>query len=290
MKMNERCLPCLVNQVVKMTQITHSQNNSQLFQSVFAYMSQMDFEKTNPEIIGQVFRLVKDYLHNEDPYQNIRNDYNNLFLKQLPQLEEKMTTFKESVTYAIAGNIIDFSPLHHDEHLDVMSFFEHIHDYTYSIDDVEKLYQDIFQAKQLLYIGDNCGEICLDLLLIKKIRSINPSLKIYFATRGEAVVNDSIEADAYRVGMQEYATIISNGDCSLGTVLERTSDAFFNVYQKSDLIIAKGQANYESLSEQKKNIYFLLMVKCQVIAEYLHVLEKTFVCLKNQKKAIEKAD
>lgn len=284
MKINERCLPCLVNQVVKMTQMTNSTNNEELFHKVFAYMSEMDFHKTNPEIIGHVFKLVKEYLNNDDPYQHIRKNYNDLFLNQLVELEKKITDFKTAVTYAIAGNIIDFSPIHQDEHLDVLSFFEHIDNYEYSINDVKELYKDILNAKQLLYIGDNCGEICLDLLLIKQIKKINPSLYIYFATRGEAVVHDSIEEDAYYVGIDHYATIIHNGDGSLGTVLNRTSDDFLNIYHISDLIIAKGQANYESLSEEKKNIYFLLMVKCLVIANYLQVPEKTFVCLKNMKR------
>lgn len=283
MKINERCLPCLVNQVVKITQITNSINNEELYRKVFAYLSEIDFEKTNPEIIGQVFKLVKAYLHNDDPYQSIRKNYNDLFLNQLEKLEKKIIDFESAVTYAIAGNIIDFSPIHQDEHLDVLSFFERIDHYQYSIHDIEQLYKDITKSKQLLYIGDNCGEICLDLLLIKYIKKINPSLHICFATRGEPVVNDSIEEDAYYVGMDRYATIIHNGDCSLGTVLNRTSDAFLNVYDTSDLIIAKGQANYESLSEEKKNIYFLLMVKCLVIAEYLKVPEKTFVCLRHMK-------
>lgn len=284
MNINERCLPCLINQVVKMTQITNSTNNKELFHKVFAYLSEMDFEKTNPEIIGQVFKLVKEHLHNDDPYQYIRKDYNDLFLNQLVKLEKKITDFQTAVTYAIAGNIIDFSPIHQVEHLDVLSFFECIDDYTYSIHDVEALYKDVLEAKELLYIGDNCGEICLDLLLMKYMKRINPSLHIYFATRGEPVVNDSIEADAYYVGIDQYATIIHNGDCSLGTVLKRTSKEFLNIYNTSDLIVAKGQANYECLSEEKKNIYFLLMVKCAVIAEYLQVPEKTFVCLKNMKR------
>ncbi len=122
----------------------------------------------------------------------------------------------------------------------------------------EVLFQNVFK-----YLGDNCGEICLDKLLIKRIKKVNPKLDIYFGVRGSAVVNDSIEDDAFSVGINEYATIISNGDDSLGTVLKRTSKAFKEIYEKVDIIIAKGQANYESLSEENdKNIYFLLIAKC----------------------------
>ena len=98
--------------------------------------------------------------------------------------------------------------------------------------------------------------------------------------RGEAVVNDNTKEDACFVGRDRYAEIISNGDDSLGTVLSRTSEEFREIYEKADVVIAKGQANYESLSEENKNIYFLLVVKCQVMAQYLGVKEKSFVCRK----------
>lgn len=137
---------------------------------------------------------------------------------------------------------------------------------------------DIKKAKTILYLGDNCGEICLDKLLLKRIKQLNPSLKIYFGVRGKPVVNDSIESDAYEVGIDEYASIISNGDNSLGTILSRTSAQFNQIYQNCDFVIAKGQANFESLSEENKKIYFLLMVKCDVIAKYINVPEKSLVC------------
>ena len=105
---------------------------------------------------------------------------------------------------------------------------------------------------------------------------------MFFATRGAAVVNDSVEADAYTVGMDAYATIISNGDYSLGTVLPRTSKEFQEIYQNADIVIAKGQANYECLSEEKKNIFFLLMTKCKVIADDIGAPEMKMICMKNR--------
>ena len=128
------------------------------------------------------------------------------------------------------------------------------------IDDSHILYNDIINANTLLYLGDNCGEIVLDKLLIKRIKMINPSIDIYFAVRGDNVVNDNIEEDAYYVKMDEYAHIINNGDDSLGTVLQRTSNDFKYIYNNADIVISKGQANYESLSDEKKNIYFYVVI------------------------------
>ena len=123
--------------------------------------------------------------------------------------------------------------------------FSHIDTLELTINDADSLLQDIQHAGSILYLGDNCGEICFDKLLIKRIRDINPECQIYFGVRGAAVVNDSTQEDAYFVGMDEYATIISNGDDSLGTVISRTSPQFQEIYQHADVVVAKGQSNYE---------------------------------------------
>ena len=278
MKINEKCLPCLINQVVKVANITNCSNRDDLYHQVFEQLSKIDFNKSNPEIIGMIFELVKKHLNNEDPYQEIRQYYNNLFLQSYDDFDKKINSFKTAIKYAIIGNIIDFSPINNQEITKIDDWFDNIDNLSLTIDHVDKLINDIKKAKIIWYLGDNCGEICLDKLLLKRIKQLNPSLKIYFGVRGKPVVNDSIESDAYEVGIDEYASIISNGDNSLGTILSRTSAQFNQIYQNCDFVIAKGQANFESLSEENKKIYFLLMVKCDVIAKYINVPEKSLVC------------
>lgn len=278
MKINEKCLPCLINQVIKVANITNCSNRDDLYHQVFEQLSKIDFNKSNPEIIGMIFELVKKHLNNKDPYQEIRQYYNNLFLQSYDDFDKKINSFKTAIKYAIIGNIIDFSPINNQEITKIDDWFDNIDNLSLTIDHVDKLINDIKKAKTILYLGDNCGEICLDKLLLKRIKQLNPSLKIYFGVRGKPVVNDSIESDAYEVGIDEYASIISNGDNSLGTILSRTSAQFNQIYQNCDFVIAKGQANFESLSEENKKIYFLLMVKCGVIAKYINVPEKSLVC------------
>lgn len=278
MKINEKCLPCLINQVIKVANITNCSNRDDLYHQVFEQLSKIDFNKSNPEIIGMIFELVKKHLNNEDPYQEIRQYYNNLFLQSYDDFDKKINSFKTAIKYAIIGNIIDFSPINNQEITKIDDWFDNIDNLSLTIDHVDKLINDIKKAKTILFLGDNCGEICLDKLLLKRIKQLNPSLKIYFGVRGKPVVNDSIESDAYEVDIDEYASIISNGDNSLGTILSRTSAQFNQIYQNCDFVIAKGQANFESLSEENKKIYFLLMVKCDVIAKYINVPEKSLVC------------
>lgn len=281
MKMNHECLPCLIRQVVKIVKILEVKESEELYHRVFKEMSHMDFQKSNPEIIGSIFHLMKEYLDNDDPYQEIRETYNHLLLSQIDVLDSKIHSLEDAILFAIIANVIDFHALNHIEN-DVMMYFENRKERSLTINHVHELKNDLSQAQVLLYLGDNCGEICLDYLLIKKIHELYPQLHIYFATRGYPVVNDNIEEDAYLIGMDEYATIINNGDDSLGTVLKRTRHSFQSVYQNADVIIAKGQGNFESLNEDIKNIYFLFIVKCDVIAQMIGEKKDSLICLKNK--------
>lgn len=284
MKINYQCLPCLVNQVVRVAEMTNAKDREDLFRKSFEYLSHLDFSKTNPEIFGDSFKILLQHIENEDPYKETRSYYNRVFMNMFDMFEKEVDQspdpFGAAVKYAILGNIIDFGPMHKINMDEVLKLFNDSDNLALTVDHTEKLRNDIISAKSLLYLGDNCGEICLDKLLIKKIKEINPDIHIYFGVRGVPVVNDSIEEDAYNVGMDELATIVSNGDGSAGTVLSRTSQEFNRIYEAADVVIAKGQANYESLSGQEdKNIYFMLMTKCSVIAENIGVPQKSLLCM-----------
>ncbi|WP_406766204.1 damage-control phosphatase ARMT1 family protein [Candidatus Clostridium radicumherbarum] len=284
--MHDKCLPCMINQVIKVADITGVDKKEELLREVFTYLSKIDFETTTPEVIGEIFDMIKKHTNNPDPYKETRNYYNTMFLELLPKFEVKIeqavNPFQLAVRYAIIGNIIDFNPIHNILLEDIFDYFEKMEQLELAKDDSNALMKDILNSKILLYLGDNCGEICLDKILLKKIKEKNPNVKILFGVRGKPVVNDSIAEDAYAVGIDEYAEIIDNGDGSLGTVLNRTSPEFKEAYKKADIIIAKGQANYECLSEENKNIYFLLMTKCDVIANDIDAPEKKMICMKNK--------
>ena len=278
MRIQDQCLPCIINQVIKVANIVGIDNKEKLLREAFTYLSKISFEATTPEIIGDIFEIIKIHTNNPDPYKETRNYYNNMFLKLIPDFEKKIeqadNPFQLAVKYAIVGNIIDFNPIHNTLLDDIYDYFNKIDQLELAIDDSQILMKDVSNAKTLLYLGDNCGEICMDKILLKKIKELNPDAKLLFGVRGKPVINDSIAEDAYTVGIDEYAEIIDNGDGSLGTVIHRTSPKFKEAYDKTDVVIAKGQANYECLSEENKNIYFLLMSKCHVIANDIGVEEK----------------
>ncbi|MBQ7937032.1 MAG: DUF89 family protein [Oscillospiraceae bacterium] len=284
MKISEHCFPCLLKQVIKTEDMLGAENREEILREALRILSVADYSKSSPAVSGEIYSMLAKKTGVYDPYKNLKDYYNRYFEEKLPLFEEKITSFKDAVKFAILGNIVDFSAVRVDIESEVAKLFTTAESLEFAVDDSEKLLSDIKKANTVLYLGDNCGEICLDKLLIKQIKNINPDCKVYFAVRGMPAANDNTKEDALSVKMDELAEIIENGDCSLGTVLDRTSEDFRKLYHRADLIISKGQGNYESLSDEKENLYFLLMIKCPTIAEFVGVPERSVVCMKNSTK------
>jgi uncharacterized protein with ATP-grasp and redox domains len=144
----------------------------------------------------------------------------------------------------------------------------------FAIDHTGPMREDLSRAQKVLYIGDNAGEIVFDKLLVTVMS--HPGLT--FSVRGAPAINDATMADAEYVGMTGVTRVISSGYDAPTTVVSRSGDVFRRCYEEADLIISKGQGNLEGLiGEHDRRIYFLLMVKCDVIAEYLGVDKGSYV-------------
>ena len=286
MKMDMRCLPCVVRQALRVSELVHAPDIEAIMRELFGYLAGLDYNKSAPEIMGHVFALLKRQTGNADPYRETRLRYDDMMLEMESSLNARVSAaaepFMEAVKLAIAGNIIDFGPAHDLASEDVTRALADSMAHELAVDDTAELIRDISLARSLMYIGDNCGEICLDKLLIAQIRAINPDVDIVYGVRGAPIVNDALLEDAVRVGMDGIARVMDNGDDSQGTVLERVSGEFYRAYKAADVVIAKGQANFESLMEAGENIYFLMLVKCATMADISHAPERGMVCMKRR--------
>lgn len=286
MKIDMRCLPCVVRQALRVSELVHAPDTEAIMRELFAYLAGLDYSKSAPEIMGHVFAILKRQTGNADPYRETRLRYDDMMLDMEGELNARVSAaadpFMEAVKLAIAGNIIDFGPAHDLASEDVMRALADSMAHELAVDDTAALIRDISGAKSLMYIGDNCGEICLDKLLIAQIRAINPDIDIIYGVRGAPIVNDALMKDAMRVGMDGIARVMDNGDDSQGTVLERVSGEFYRAYKAADVVIAKGQANFESLMGAEENIYFLMLVKCAIMADISHAPERGMVCMKRR--------
>ncbi|MFT5873250.1 MAG: hypothetical protein ACI8WT_002194 [Clostridium sp.] len=289
MKLDLNCITCNIKQVIKITELFEVDRNKkeEMMREVLEYLSNADYNKCNPEIIAGSWDIILKHIENANPYADIKQYYNMEVLKMTESIERLIENsddkFNTALKIAIAGNLIDFSATHKFDLEMLLKKILNIDKINLAIDNSKELYERLKTAKSVLYLGDNCGEICLDKLFIKYVRNEFPNIKVYFGVRGKIIINDVTFDDALMVGMQEVAEVIENGDGSLGTVIERVSSKFKEKFYQADVIIAKGQGNYESLSEiDKNNIFHLFMAKCDPVANSLGVKSMSIVCVENK--------
>jgi len=261
------CIPCIIEQTIKTAcQLTQDWEKQEiLLQKVLETLSNISYKQSPPYLGREAHRVIRRILDNPDPYLRLKREFNRVGRQIFPSLQERLNhstdRFTDAVKLAIAGNIIDFGPQHHFE---LMKTIDKVLLTKPAIDHIRSLREDIELASTILYLGDNAGETFFDRILIEKM----PPKEIYYGVRGSPVINDATSEDAYWAGLDKVAKIISNGSDAPGTILQDCSDEFKNIFARSDLVIAKGHGNYETLNDVKgKRLYFLLMVKCETIAK-----------------------
>jgi hypothetical protein len=239
--------------------------------AVFSILSNVSVHTTPVEIAHLVHQRVKSITGDYDPYKEVKKKQNELALKYestlSAQIAEMSDSLKAAMMFSAAGNAIDLAP--ECPIPDIYKKYMEIISKGFTWDDYELFLKRLARSKSLLYLGDNAGEIVWDKILIEEVLE-NFNLDIIYAVRGFPILNDVTMEDAHFVGMNKVVNVISNGFDAPGTLLNRCSEEFLKKYQKSDLILSKGQGNYESLSEENRPIFFLLNVKCPVIAEDVH--------------------
>lgn len=229
----------------------------------------------SPEFSRELHVLLKSYTHNPDPYRDEKKKYNDRALKLFPGLKSMVVQskdpFETSLKLAIAGNIIDFAA---NDSFNLQETIDKALTSDFAIDNSLQLKMAVESADSVLYLGDNAGEIVFDKLFIETMN--HPDLT--YVVRGAPVINDATMEDAEYTGMGSAARVISNEYDAPSTIVHKSGKVFQQYFEKTDLIISKGQGNLEGLLPlNDKRIFFLLMVKCDVIAELLHVEKDSLV-------------
>jgi len=263
------CVPCLVGQAVDAVRMATDQPDEQyrVIRRVLSLLERMNFNETPPHMAAEIHRIVKDELGVEDPYREVKEQSTELAQRIVAKFEhvvaEATDPFETTLKLAIAGNVIDFGV---GVDIDTIeTTVEEALGLPLPYHEVEALRSAIEQAEDILYLGDNAGEVAFDRLLIQLL----PTEKVTFVVRGGPIINDATRADAEAVGLHNLVEIVDSGCVAPGTILEHCSSSFRERFRSADLIIAKGQGNYESLSAETAPIFFLLMAKCPVLAQQL---------------------
>lgn len=281
MKGKLECQPCLLRQALEVARIVSDSEamHARVLRHILHVLSKADFRLPPPMIAYYVYRAIGKVTRCPDPYLQTKERSDGMALECAEWAREVIARSKSpldtALRLAVAANVVDFGV---GVRFDLKESLRYVLEKGLQVDETAAFKKALAQARTLLYIGDNAGEIVFDKLLIEAIAARYPSLKKVFAVRGGPVINDITERDAERVKMGDVAEVVSTGYAAPGVILKRSSKRFRGVFADADLVLAKGQGNYESLgAEGGAKAYFLLRAKCPVIARELDVEIGDFV-------------
>lgn len=270
MKIYLDCLPCFMSQALKAARAATDDEevHRRVLDAVAGMIPGLPLGLTPPEIAQQVYRLTYQIIGDCDPFYKAKVEANQMALELYPRLKKELAASQDPLLtackLAVAGNSIDFGPGFYLGNVD--DIVEAALSSPLTINDYEEFRGSIASSGRVLYLGDNAGEIVFDRLLIEELHCVG-EVEITFVVRERPIINDATLDDALAVGMDRIARVVSSGSDAPATILSQCSPEILGLYHSADVIIAKGQGNYESLEGEAGNIFFLLMVKCPVVAK-----------------------
>lgn len=267
------CLPCFLKQTIIALRQYYGLNDSssdkmgQIMKGVLTIMQNADMSKPPAYTTTFIHRYIRDRL-GEDPFEKIKAEYNNIALGLYPGLRslvrEGDDPLFKAARLAIAGNIIDFGIF---TSVDIDSSVRKALDVSIAVDDYQDFREAVLCAGEILYLLDNAGEIVFDRLLIEELVAMGKKVKA--VVKGSPVLNDVTYADAVQTDLTGVCDVIDNGSDAVGTILDWTSKEFNDTFSSAELIISKGQGNFETLNGTATKTFYLFQSKCDVVSEEL---------------------
>jgi len=284
MKATFDCIPCLIRQAIETTRVsaTDEQLRKQVINETLKHLQNVDVQHLSPPELGrQILDIIYRMTGNKDPYREIKFKLNTFFLEQYSNFKRLVYLNEDpvllSAKLAVSGNILDFDSKNEMERIQII--IDKTHKQQFTINHYSDFLNDLTHAKNVLYLTDNAGEIVFDKLFIEVLKRFYPEREHNFTVvvRGAPVINDATLEDARLINLHKVAAVIDNGDRAPATILNYVSEKMKRYYDKADLVISKGQGNFETLHEENKLIYFMLKVKCPVISSVLQVPEGSLI-------------
>jgi len=271
------CIPCFFKQALEASRIAGANEKIQrrVLDAVAEALPEFPLEASPPQMGRIIYNLVREYTETDDPYLQIKEQSNRLALsiydRAINDLSRGQDRLLNAVELAIAGNIIDYGV---NNTLDIGVELESIlsternkiGDEDRTFFNIDSFKKSLSEANTVLYLGDNAGETVFDRILMEEIKRMDGTKTITYAVKEKPSINDALKKDAVDCGIDTIAEIISSGSDAPGTIPALCSDEFMNRFHKADIVISKGQGNFEGLSDSERTVFFLLIAKCPVIA------------------------
>jgi uncharacterized protein with ATP-grasp and redox domains len=283
------CHLCILNQA-RATSRVAGLSEEQTRRIIGVAQLWLEKSKTTPLLVQHVIRHVEDAIiqeKNESPafdiYSKIKKNANALSLAYAKKLQKKIdnsdSPFEMGLQIAAAGNIIDFGAKNHGA-IDLDQELRSLTQIPFGRYDINRFKQTLAHAGTLLYICDNSGEIVFDMVFIREIKKCYPGIEIVAAVRDQPIINDATMEDAETVGLNRLVTTISSGSVYPGTILSEATEEFKTLFAAADVILSKGQGNFETLLPlADQRIFFLLRIKCEYMASISNVEKDTLVLM-----------
>ncbi len=265
------CIPCFLRQSLEASRMATDDETVQevVLKKVMKYLQKASFDNSPPELSREVHAIIRNVTKSKDPYKKVKIESNKMVKKKYHKLEQMVSSSKNpllmAVKLSIVGNVIDFGTSNRLSLEEAINAASNKH---FVDEDYQKFKDKLNKSKTVLYLADNAGEIFFDKLLLGKLSDTGK--KLTYVIKANPIINDATIEDARFAEIDKIATILE-GDAGQpyscpGIVLKYASKELLNYLKSSDMVISKGQGNYESLSSIDRDIFFLLMVKCPLVA------------------------
>ena len=279
-RLHHECLSCMTKiHLDKYPKDVTEDEKVEYMQRVLKVLAEAPDRYGAPVIVRTINEIQDEMFGMKQDYAEIKKHYNRVMMNHEEQVNGKLAVsedpVKTGIQYAMIGNYIDFGARINVNEEQLTELLNDSDRFVIDEKQYGELTEDLSNAKKLVYLTDNCGEIVMDKLLIREIKKKYPDLKVTVLVRGEEVINDATMEDAIQVGMNEIAEVIPNGSDIAGTWLEEISEEAKAVIDKADVIISKGQGNFETLRKCGKNIYYIFLCKCDLFANTFQVPKLT---------------
>ena len=276
MRLNPECIPCLLgNQLERYPKDIDNSKKIAYMQAILRVIADASDSMSAPMIMREITKIQRQMFGNEMDYSEIKRHFNQLMLEKEMDVQKEINAsedeLKLAIQFAIIGNFIDFGAMKSVDEQKLEEFLHSARDISVNEEEYISLRKDILDAKKITYLTDNCGEIVMDKLLIHVIQKMNPDANLTVLVRGEQVLNDATLEDAVQVGLTEMADVRGNGSDIAGTCIEELSEEARKIIYDSDVILAKGQGNFETMQMCGLNVYYIFMCKCEMFARKFQV-------------------
>jgi uncharacterized protein with ATP-grasp and redox domains len=267
MKTDPACVPCFLRGAIETARLLDLPSaDKQRFACETGSLAARHDPMFSPPMLGQQVQRCLRAIAGPDPYAAIKATSNALAWRLLPEVAARVVSsqdrFEAALRYSIAGNCIDFGKGHGIGEPEVLATLERMAAIRLDPVLVGRVRRLCENARRIVFLADNAGEVVFDRLLLERL----PAGRVTVIVRGGPVINDATMADAVQARLADFARVIDNGSDAPGTVVTDLTRPAWEALTEADLVIAKGQGNYESLEPSSRDHIHLLLVKCAVVA------------------------